>query len=227
MNKRKKMINKITKLAILSAISFLLYLLRFPLPIFPSFLDIHFSNLPAILAGMIYGPVGGIVVIVIKGAMKLLVHGTSTAYVGDLADLLIGGSTVLVCSLIYKFNRTKKGGVIALLCGTVTWIGVALLTNGLFLIDFFAEYYGIENLLKTLSSISGVTSQNYKRMYLLYGCLPFNLLLALSTNLITFFVYKRLSIIFQHDFFTKKDKKQKNINVGNETNNTSNQTSSK
>ena len=67
LTKRKQQINWIVKVAIFGAISGLLYYLRFPLPfIFPPFLDVQFSNLPAVLSGFILGPLGGILVLVIK-----------------------------------------------------------------------------------------------------------------------------------------------------------------
>ena len=36
--------------------------------------------------------------------------------------------------------------------------------------------------------------------YLLFGALPFNALVAIVVCLITYFVYKKISIIFKHDF---------------------------
>ena len=58
----------ITKMAILTAISFLLYAFgKFNLPfMFPQFLEIQISELPALLAGFSMGPISACVVIVLK-----------------------------------------------------------------------------------------------------------------------------------------------------------------
>ena len=62
----------ITKLAVLTGISFILYMFaKFNLAfMFPSFLDMQFSELPAILAGFSLGPVAGVLVIILKCLLK-------------------------------------------------------------------------------------------------------------------------------------------------------------
>ena len=62
----------IAKVAILSALSFVLYMYcKFRLPfMFPSFLEMQFSELPAVLAGFSLGPVAGSLVIIIKCLIK-------------------------------------------------------------------------------------------------------------------------------------------------------------
>ena len=105
---RKQKINWIVKVSVFAAISTVLYCLRFPLPFFPSFLDVQFSNLPAILAGYIFGPLGGAIVIVIKTLLKLLIQPSHTAGVGELADLVIGLAVVIPSSIFYQKHKTKK-----------------------------------------------------------------------------------------------------------------------
>ena len=57
----------VAKLALLTALAFALYLAKFNLPfMFPSFLEVQFSELPALLAGFSMGPVAGGLVIVLK-----------------------------------------------------------------------------------------------------------------------------------------------------------------
>ena len=101
--KNKKLIDYISKIAIFSALSFILYLFpKFPLPFFPSFLDVQFSNLPAILGGFVLGPLGGCLIVIVRCALKLLLGMSTTAGVGEIADLLLGVCVVLSSSLIYK-----------------------------------------------------------------------------------------------------------------------------
>ena len=106
--KNKKLIDYISKVAIFSALSFILYLFpKFPLPFFPSFLEIQFSNLPAILGGFVLGPVGGCLIVIVRFVLKLVFGLSSTAGVGETADLLLGICVVLSSSLIYKYNKNK------------------------------------------------------------------------------------------------------------------------
>ena len=208
--KNKKLINYITKVAIFSALSTVLYVwVKFPLPfLFPAFLDIQFSNLPAILAGLSLGPLGGALVVIIRTLGKLAITGSGTAYVGELADLLIGLATVLTISFIYKFNRTKKGGIIALLVGTIVWIISAVLMNWLFIIPAYIKlmFNGTSAPLISMcqSVLPNMNENNFMAMYIFGAALPFNTLLATIVGIITFFVYKRISMIFKKDFIGKR-----------------------
>lgn len=206
--KNKKIFDYITKVAIFSALSIILYFVpKFPLPfLFPSFLDVQFSNLPAFIGGFVLGPVGGTIIVVVRTLIKLPFSGT--AGVGELADLVIGVSSVLVSSLIYKYTKTKKGGIIGLICGTLTWVAVALLANGTFLINFYKEAFGIDMVIGMCKSVfPNITEANFMKLYLFGAILPFNLMLASIVSLVTFFVYKRISLLFKNEFFKEKEEK--------------------
>lgn len=215
MRKNKNLIDYISKVAIFGALSTILYFFpKFPLPFFPSFLDVQFSNLPAVLGGFVLGPVGGTIVVLIKTIIKLPF--SSTACVGELADLLIGVFTVLVSSLYYQKNKTKKGGLIALILGAITWVIVAVAVNYFILIPFYIEMFfggSVEPLIVLLSGLyKNVTIDNYLVKYILFATIPFNTLLATIVNVVTFFVYKKISIIFKKEFFHQKGSINENTN---------------
>lgn len=197
---RKHVTMKIAQVGILSAISTILYLIKFPLPfIFPSFLDVQFSNLPAIIGGFAVGPLGGCAIIIIKTILKLFVEGTNTAYVGELADVIIGVIVVLTTSLLYRQHKTKKRAVLSLSVGTFVWIATSIIANWLILVPFYIEFFmggDINIFIKACSIIPGINESNYMMMYLIFGAGFFNLMLATTTSLITFLVYKRISILF-------------------------------
>lgn len=192
---KKSSTYKIVVIANLAALSTLLYFfVKFPLPfIFPAFLDIQFSNLPAILGGFMFGPVAGSAVVVIRQIIKLPF--SSTAGVGELADLLIGLSTVITSSLIYRKFHSKKGAIYASVVGMFTWIIMAIITNYFILVPFFIEFLlggDLNTFVGMLSVIPGVNESNYMTRYLLYTVIPFNILLSGIVYLLTFLVYKRL-----------------------------------
>ncbi len=203
---RRSAIDFVVKVAIFGTIASLLYtvpFLQFKLPFFPQFLELQFSNLPGILAGFILGPWGGALVIVIKTIVKLPM--SHTMFVGEAADLIIGVATVVVSSLIYQKNRTVKGGAIALAVGASIWVFSAVFANFTILIRWYAHLFGgmetIVNMCKPV--VPFITLDNFYFVYLLCCCLPFNILLALITIIVTFVVYKHVSRIFQKDFFKK------------------------
>lgn len=187
---------KMTVIANLTALSVLFYFtLKFPLPfIFPSFLDIQFSNLPAIIGGYALGPIAGGAIVVIRTIIKLPF--SSTAMVGETIDLVIGLSTVLTSSIIYKKIKTKKGAFIGMLAGMFVWVIIAVLANYLFVLDFYIDFYfdgAVEPLVGMLSVIPGVDTTNYMSKFIWYAAVPFNILLSGLVYLITFLVYKRIS----------------------------------
>jgi len=194
MNKNRTLY--IVIIANFTALSVLFYFtLKFPLPlIFPSFLDIQFSNLPAIIGGFALGPIAGSAIVVLRTLIKLPF--STTAMAGEMIDLIIGLSTVLTSSIIYRKMHSKKGALYAVIAGALVWTIVAVLTNYLFVLDFYINFYfdgAVEPLVGMLSVIPGINVGNYMEKYILYAAIPFNLLLSTIVYLITYLVYKRIS----------------------------------
>ncbi len=199
---RKKTVLKIAKISIFAALSIVLYFLRFPLPPFPGFLKIQFSNLPAIIGGFVLGPVNGLVIVFVKSLISLPF--SSTQGIGELADFLIGGASVISSALVYKKIKTKKGGVIALIVGCLCWVGISVIANKYILLPYYMKVFhmtngDIANLLKALpwSSIINITEGNATNAYILICTIPFNLFLSVIVSFVTFIVYKRVSNIFK------------------------------
>lgn len=215
--KNKKFVNKriidyVSKIAIFSALSFILYLFpKFPLPFFPSFLDIQFSNLPAILGGFVLGPLGGCLIVVVRCLIKLILGLSSTAGVGEMADLLLGICVVLSSGLLYKYHKNKQGGILSLVVAVIAWIFSSIFINYYINIPFYIEaFYGgdASQLVAVLRpAIKGINESNYLEYYIKYAVIPFNLILSITVCLVTLFVYKRISTIFKKDFFATGKKR--------------------
>ena len=192
---------KMTALSILAALSVVLYyFIKFPityiLPFMPPFLEIHFSAVPIYIAGFLFGPLSGAVVAVLRFLAKL--PGTTTMGVGELQDLIIGLLTVVVASLIYHKIKTKKGSVIALSSTVIIWTFISVITNWLFIVPFYISlYFGgdASAFTQMLSKLPGVDN-NYMLAYILYAVIPFNLIISTLSSVITFLVYKRVSIAY-------------------------------
>lgn len=185
---------QIATISIQSAISVLLYLfVKFPLPIFPSFLDIHVSEIPALISSFMYGPYVGSIIIFVRFLFKLPT--TITAGVGELADLIIGLALVITSSVIYRKNRTLKGAVISMGCGIGVATLVACLVNYFILIPAYLNLtnLSIEGLVQLCIMIPGINQSNYLIMYVLGGALPFNAFRFILVFVLTFVLYKKVS----------------------------------
>lgn len=200
LNKRRNELKVMILIAIFSAFSVVAYKINFPLPFFPPFLKIHFSNLPIIIGGFTLGPIAGVAMLLLRFLFGILT--TDSVYVGEIADLIIGLVTVVPASIIYQHYKTKKGAMIALVVSNVAWVATAVLINYLLIIPTYIKLFfngEVENFIKVISVIPGVNENNYMGKYLLFAALPFNTLLSVTINLITFLVYKRISP-FVHKF---------------------------
>lgn len=206
---KKNFLDRMVKASITAALAYLLYYLKFPLPFFPSFLEINFSMFPIILLGFMYGPWWASAVVLVRFVLKIPF--THTAYVGELADLLIGLMVVIPSSLFYQYNKTKKGGILSLTIGAFFWVLAGVITNYFINVPFYVKAYfggeleGLVNMLKPL--YKDINNDNFMFYYLLLGIVPFNLLLSVVTSIITFFVYKTVSKIFKKDFFRRNKRK--------------------
>lgn len=188
-------ISKITQIAILSALAIVLYNFpKFPLPFFPGMLKVQFSMLPTLIGGFVLGPIGGVIICVIKFLFKLLT--TQSAGVGEIMDLAIGIAVILVSSVIYYKKQTNKGVIFALIAGVIVWTGLGVLLNGVYAIPAYSNQFGLDAVLGMLKIIPGVDDSNYIQKYLIYGCLPFNLMLSTIVSVVTFFVYKKVKLLF-------------------------------
>ena len=200
-SKRNKT-KKIAQIGVFSALSIILYYIRFPLPIFPPFLQVQFSNLPIIIISLCMGAKTGMLVLLIKTIIGAMFSFGESYAVGELMDLIIGTAVVLTSTLTYNHFKTKKGGALALLTGMFAWVIVAVLANyfigiRLYLIVFFKN--DVSSFVGACSIIPGINESNYLIRYCLYAALPFNLIVSFTVCLVTFIVYKRVSNILKGD----------------------------
>lgn len=192
----------VAKLALLTALSFALYMAKFNLPfMFPSFLEMQFSELPALLAGFSMGPVAGALVVILKCLLKLPL--TSTAFVGELTDMLLGLVFVLPAAIFYAVKKDKKHAFLGLLVGTVLATVAAVIVNRFISIPFYTElYFGgdFDSIVGMCSVIyPSATADTFYAFYLGLGIVPFNLLRYIIIALLAFLLYKRLSKILHWD----------------------------
>ena len=184
----------IARTGLFAAMSIILYLvpgLKFSLPFFPAFLELHFDEVPALIAGFAYGPLSGIFVVLVKTIVKLPM--TNTMGVGELADLIYSLAFIIPAAFIYKKHKTIKGALISLLVATVIQVFVSAFITSFLILDFYIFMMGwpkvvILNMCKAANP--KVTSLGWT--FFFYVGLPFNALKDAIVIAITFLLYKRL-----------------------------------
>lgn len=100
---------KLTVTAMLSTIAFILMYIEFPIPaLIPSFVKLDISDLPELLAAFSLGPVYGVVVSLLKNVLFSLLHGTSSAYVGETFNFIMGAVFSFSAGFIYKNTNPAR-----------------------------------------------------------------------------------------------------------------------
>lgn len=128
-------LQKMIAIGMLSSISFVLMLFNFPLPAFPSYLEVDFSDVPALMAAITMGPIAGIIVEFIKNVLNWFYVGSPTGVpVGQIANLTTGTLFILPVYFIYKRLSTSKGLTTGLVLGTLSMaFGMSVLNYFLFM----------------------------------------------------------------------------------------------
>ena len=186
-------IRAMTVTAMLAAVSSVLMFFDFPLPFFPSFVKLDFSDLPALIGAFSMGPAVGVAVEFLKNLIHLMQ--TESGGIGELANFLVGAALVFPAGLLYQRNKTRRGAVIGMLAGSITMAVVGALANYFILIPFYTAFMPLDEIIKMCAAIIPAID-SFGEMILL-SIVPFNLFKAAVVCTMTFFAYKRLSRLIQ------------------------------
>lgn len=191
-------LNTLVKSAILGALAFLIMFIESPIPIFPSFLKFDFSEIPALLAGFSIGPVGAVLVELVKNILHLFI--TKTSGVGEMANFFVGIFFAVPAAIIYKHKKTKKGAIISLIVGSISMVIFASLYNYFVLIPLYTKVLGIPtNAIIEMGSSVNKHVTDLKSLIVL-GVAPFNAIKAILLSIITVLIYKKVSPILHKNF---------------------------
>lgn len=176
-----------------SAIAMILYILDFPVPFLaPPFYKLDFSDIPVLLCGFLLGPSSGISCLGIKVLLKLLIKGTTTAYVGDLANFVIGCALILPATIVYHIHKSRKNAIIGMVIGTLVMTLFGSLFNAVYLIPKFAQLYGTP--VEAIISMGALIHKSIDSVYSLAAlCVaPLNLVKGIMVSVLTLLLYKHI-----------------------------------
>ena len=182
---------------LMSAIAVILMMFEIPLFFAPSFFEIDLSEIPVLIGAFSLGPVAGFIIELCKILLKLITKGTTTAFVGDLSNFMLGCMMVVPASVIYHLHKTKKNAVIGMITGTLVMTVAGSFFNAFYLLPKYAQMYGmpldaiVEMGHEVNAAINDVSTM------VMFAVVPFNLVKGAIVTLLTLFLYKRISPILK------------------------------
>ncbi|MEG0629859.1 MAG: ECF transporter S component [Christensenellaceae bacterium] len=164
---------KITSLAMLAAISIVLVLL-IRIPMFLPFLEYDPADIPIFIATFAFGPLAGFLLTVVVSVLQGLTVSAAAGPIGIVMHIFATGLFVLVAGNLYKHNKTKKGALLALICGVLIMTAAMVVWN-MILTPLYMSM-PVEQILPML----------------LPAIVPFNLIKGGINAAITFLLYKSI-----------------------------------
>ena len=185
---------RVSIIGICAAIATVLHMLDFPLLFLaPGFYKLDFSELPVLLCGFYLGPSATVICEGLKILLKLMLKSTSTAFVGDLANFVVGCSFVLPATIWYHVHKSKHSAIIGLVLGTLSMSVFGTAFNAVYLLPKFAELYGmpLDTIIAMGAEING--SIHNVASFVMICVAPLNVVKGTVVSVLTMLLYKRVA----------------------------------
>jgi riboflavin transporter FmnP len=183
MNKKRITVRTYVLIGMLSSLAYVLSLIKFPLPTFPTFLKLDFSDVPALIAALVLGPVAGILVELIKNIVDYMITGSDTGIpVGHFANFIAGISFILPTYFIYNKIKTKKGMIVGLVSSVLITSVALSLFNYFVLLPAYMTIMGWGD----MSSVE-------LRQFVVSFILPFNLIKGVIVSTLFMLVFIKMN----------------------------------
>ncbi len=190
-------VQRMTLIAMLAAIAVVLMMFKIPVWFLPGFYKIDISELPVIIGAFAMGPMAGVIIEFLKVLLNLLVDGTTTMFVGEFANFLIGCAFVVPASILYFGKKTKKNAITGLISGTLICALVGCILNAFVLLPAYGKAFHmeIEGLIamgtEKNSLISGMFS------FVVFAVAPLNIMKCGIVSVLTLLIYKKISYLLK------------------------------
>ncbi len=185
---------RISIIGICGALAAVLHIFDFPLPFLaPDFYKLDLSELPVLLCGFFLGPSATVSCEGVKILLKLMLKSTSTAFVGDFANFVLGCFFVLPATIWYHVHKSKYGAVLGLILGTLVMTILGTAFNAVYLLPKYAELYQwpLEQIIAAGSKING--NIHNVATFVMICVAPLNLIKGTLVSILTLLLYKRVA----------------------------------
>lgn len=171
---QKSKVTKMVYFALLGVLAFLIEYINFPLPALPVYLKVDFSELPALVGAILFGPIAGIAIEFIKNTFHLL-FAPGGEIVGVSANFLAGSIFVTLTAIIYRKIQGWKGFLYGFIAATLLMTLFMAVANYF----IFLPLYGISGVAKSAAVFYGITPFNIiKGILISIAFVPFYLKLV-------------------------------------------------
>jgi riboflavin transporter len=179
---KKLSVRTVVGVGMLSSISYILMLLNFPIPPFPNFLLIDFSDIPALLATLIFGPLAGILVEFFKNVLNYFMTGSATGVpVGHIANFIAGISFILPTYYLYNKLKTYKGMLFSLVLSSIIMAIIMSVLNYYIILPAYTFFLHFPAM-----------SEPATRKLVVTGILPFNIIKGVFMSIIFMLLFTRM-----------------------------------
>ena len=184
---------KLVNIAVLSLLSLMMKFLYLTLPIFPAFLELDISDLPALVGTIAFGPVAGVFIVLVKNLLHFVLN-TSTAGIGEFANFIAGVALVVPMGVIYRRTRSVKGYFFGAAAGVATMVVVASLFNYFVLIPAFARMFLP---LEAIIAMSAAVNSSVVDLWtlILFTIVPFNIVKGLCVVIVGYVVLFKFNLL--------------------------------
>ncbi len=175
---------------LLSALAYVLMLLESPAYI--GFLRIEFSDVPAVVGGLSFGPAAGVFIELVKNLLKVISN-TKTIGAGELANLIVGCAYVVPLCVIYRRYRSKYNLLAGFAVGTVVMCLAGIVANYFITLPFYSQMFGgMSNLIDMVGSLTPGFLPKIDSLWgiVIIGITPFNVVKGIMISVVSYYVYK-------------------------------------
>ncbi len=194
---RKKMIFRVALTGVMTALAEVLMMLEIPLPLMPGFLKYDLSDIPALFAGFVCGPLAGVIVELLKNLIHMPL--TNTQYIGEVANFISGSIFVLTGALVYRRMRSKKGVVLSLAAGTVALTIATSFVNYFFSLPLYEKVMGfpLPAIIDMCNKANTVVTIDSKLDVIFMTFVPFNIFKGITISVMAFLLYLPIHLFFE------------------------------
>ena len=183
----------LTLIAMLGAICCVLMHIDFPLPFMPPFMNFDLCGLVELIGGFAMGPLQAFCIILVKILLKLATEGTTSAFTGEIQNVILSCAYVLPPVILYHRNKSKKTAIRGMVIGSVVCSVLAVFTNLFIIIPFYMTLMGQEmSYFVQMCTEANPMVQNAATLAI-FGIVPFNLIKCGINSVGALVLYKRLS----------------------------------
>ena len=153
--------------------------------------------MPVLIGCFALGPVAGLLIEFVKILLNLIINGSATAGVGELANFCIGSSFCIPAGIIYQRKKTKKGAVIGLISGTLIMTFLGCFINAYIMLPTYAKAFQmpIDSLIEMGTKVNASITDLFT--FVMFAVVPFNLLKGVLVSIIVMLIYKKISPIIK------------------------------